>query len=104
MSSSWTADNRLRPLVWLLAAATAQIIAFWYPFYAANRYPSSDRDGRYFILPEIVFVAAGVAILSVVILFRRTRGHSKLSTVGLAGLALAACAIALWPAWRIMIR
>jgi len=90
--------------VWLLAAAAAQIIAFWYPFYVANRYPSSDRDGRHFILPEIVFAAAAVAIFSVVILLRRIRGHSKLSTAGLAGLALAASAIALWPAWRILIR
>src|SRR2546430_17071248 len=99
MSSSWTADSRLRPLVWVLAAATSQIIAFWYPFYVANRYPSSDRDGRYFILPEIVFVAAGVAIFSLIILLRRIRGHSMLSTAGLAVLAPAACAIALWPAW-----
>jgi len=104
MSLSWTADNRLRPLVWLLAAAAAQIIAFWYPFYVANRHPSSDRDGRYFVLPEIVFAAAAVAIFSLVILFRRVRGHSKLSTAGFAGLAFAACAIALWPAWRILTR
>jgi hypothetical protein len=104
MNWSSTADNRLRPLVWLLAAATAQIIGFWYPFYVANRYPSSDHDGRYFVLPEIVFVAAGVAIFSVVILVRRIRGHSKLSSAGLAGLALTACAIALWPVWRILTR
>ena len=98
------ADNRLRPLAWLLAAAVAQVIAFWYPCYIANRYPSSDNDGRYFVLPEIVLVAAGIAILSLFVFLRRIRGHSKLSNAGLAGLALAACVIALWPAWRIMIR
>jgi hypothetical protein len=104
MSSSWTADNRLRPIVWLLAAAAAQVIAFWYPAYVANRHPSSDNDGRYFVLPEIVFAAAVVAIFSLFILLRRIRCHSKLSTAGFGGLALAACAIALWPAWRILVR
>src|SRR5438045_1721180 len=102
MNSSWIADSRLRPLVLLLAAAAAQIIAFWYPFYLADHYPSSDRDGRYFILPGMVLVAAAVAIFSVLTLSTRVRGHSKLSTAGFAGLALAAAAIALWPAWRIL--
>jgi hypothetical protein len=104
MSSSWTADDRLRPVVWLLATAAAQVIAFWYPAYIANRYPSSDHDGRYFVLQEIVFPAAAVAIFSVGILLGRIKGHSKLSTAGLAGVALTACAIAIWPAWRILIR
>src|SRR6266850_8538936 len=103
MSSCCSADNRLRPVAWLLAAAAAQVIAFWYPAYVANRYPSSDHDGRYFVLPEIVFAAAVVAIFSVVILLRRLRGHSKLSIAGLAALAASACAIALWPAWRILV-
>jgi hypothetical protein len=104
MRLSWTADNRLRPVVWLVAAAAAQVIAFWYPFYVANRYPSSDGDGRYFVLPEIVFGAASVAIVSVLFLFRRLGGHSRLSSAGAAAFAIAASAIALWPAWRMLIR
>ncbi|SRR6266581_6237591 len=103
MDFAIAADKRLRPLAWLWASDAAQAVAFWYPYYVAHHYPSSDGDGRYFILPEIVFAAATVAVLSILILLRRVTGHSRLSSAGVVALATVAGVIALWPLWRILV-
>jgi hypothetical protein len=92
-----TKDDRFRPTVWLLAAAAAQVIAFWYPDYVANKYPSSDHDGRYFILPHAVFGAGFVAVASAIWLSRRLRRHSWLSSVGVVIVCSAAAIITLVP-------
>jgi hypothetical protein len=98
MQASVTKDTRIRPLIWLLASACAQIIAFWYPRYVAGKYPSPDHDGRYFIMPEIIVGVGVVAILSASALVWRLAGHFWLGNVFVLIVGAVGATIALFPA------
>jgi FtsH-binding integral membrane protein len=102
MRLSLTTDNRVRPLVWLLASAAAQIISFWYPTYVAAKNPSPDS--RYFILPEVIVCAAVVAVVMLVLLVTRTSGRSKIGSAAVFGVAGVLGCIALLPVWRMYVK
>src|SRR5262245_6595241 len=89
---------RLRPLGWLLSSAAAQFVAYWYPWEVARANPSPDGDGRYFVSPTIVFGAAAVGAVSVLILLRRIGGYSRTSRPGVLLVACMAAIVALLPA------
>jgi hypothetical protein len=97
-------DNRVRPVVWLLASAAAQVIAFWYPSYVAHKYPYTDGDSRYFLVPSLIFSAGLVAAGSALLVARRLGGHSRLSSAGVATLSALASAIAIVPSGIILLR
>src|SRR5207245_7997746 len=97
-------DKRMGPIVWLLAAACAQGIAFWYPAYIANKYPSSDGDGRYFIVPEIVVGTGVVALACLVLLVRRLVGHSRTGNAAVLVFAVVVNVIALFPILKLFVR
>ena len=97
-------DKRLRPLVWLLASAASQIIAWWYPSYVAQRYPYANGDSRYFVLPSVIFIAGVVAAVSVFLIARRLGGHSRLSSAGIVLLGAVAAAVALAPVGILAVR
>lgn len=95
-------DNRLRPFMWLLASAGAQVITFWYPDYVAHKYPSPDS--RYFILPEVVLGVGVVAAVSLVLLLARLFRHSKTRSIAIAIIATVTGAVALIPICKVFVR
>jgi hypothetical protein len=97
-------DNRVRPVVWLLASAAAQVIAFWYPSYVAQKYPYTDGDSRYFLLPSLIFAGGLVAAASAFLIVRRLGGHSRLSSAGVVALSALASAIAIAPVGIVFVR
>ena len=97
-------DNRLRPIIWMFAAACAQVIAFWYPYYVAHEYPSSDGDGRYFILPELVFGAGLLGLVCLFLLMYRLRGHSRSGNAAALLSVSIFAVIVLFPVVRLILR
>lgn len=98
--------KQMRPLIWLLGAAVAQLIAYWYPSHVAQRYPSPDGDGRYFVLPAVVFGAGLIAVVTCFCLLRRIWDYKGLINGGIILVAGWAALVALTPPcllmWRIL--
>ena len=85
-------DGRMHPLVWLLASAVLQFIAFWHPF------SKIDAHGSYYVWPEFIVCVGMVGVAALVFLSCRLRGHSRLSTAVVLLLACVAGGYILFPA------